>query len=347
LLAPTAADCRATVLEGPSGILSLAPDWNRPTYEPSKRKLTWPNGAIATLFSSEEPERLRGPNHDLAFFDEFAAWRNQRETFDMAMMTLRLGKRPRVCIATTPKPGKLLKGLIEREGKDVVITRGSTFENADNLAPSFLEQVTRRYSGTRLGRQELEAELLEDVEGALWTRDMIERARISPERVPLLKRIVVAIDPAGSVGEDSNETAIVVAGIGVDDIGYVVDAVSGKWLPQEWARRAVALYHKWQADRVVAEKNYGGDMVEATVRAIDSSVSYRAVSASRGKLIRAEPVAALFEQNRVKMAGTWTQLEDELCTYDGTGDSPNLLDAMVWALSDLMVAPQRPVFVFG
>jgi predicted phage terminase large subunit-like protein len=265
----------------------------------------------------------------------------------MCMMTLRIGKRPRVCIATTPKPGKLLKSLMEREGKDIVITRGSTYENRENLAPSFLDQIERRYGGTRLGRQELLAEVLDATEGALWNYDMIERARISPASVPPLRRIVVAIDPAGSVGEDSDETAIVVAGLGENDFGYILGAVSGKWLPPEWAAKAISLYRKWRADRIVAEKNFGGDMIEHTVRAIDSSVSFRAVTASRGKLVRAEPCAALFEQDRVKIAGSFSQLEDELCSYCGTGDSPNLLDAMVWALTDLMVTPRQPVFVFG
>jgi predicted phage terminase large subunit-like protein len=347
LIAATAADARATMLEGSSGVLTLSPEWNKPTYESSKRRVTWPNGAVATLFTAEEPDRLRGPNHDAILMDEFASWQNQRMTFDMAMMTLRLGKKPRCVITTTPRPSKLLKSLIDREGQDVVITRGGTYENSANLASSFLEQITRRYGGTRLGRQELEAELLEDVEGALWTRDMIERARISPVAVPPLKRIVVAIDPAGSVGEDSDETAIVVAGLGENDFGYILGAVSGKWLPPEWAAKAISLYRKWHADRIVAEKNLGGDMVEHTIRAIDSSVSFRAVTASRGKLVRAEPCAALFEQDRVKIAGSFAQLEDELCSYCGTGDSPNLLDAMVWALTDLMVAPRRPELVFG
>jgi predicted phage terminase large subunit-like protein len=347
LIAATAADARATMLEGSSGVLTLSPEWNKPTYESSKRRVTWPNGAVATLFTAEEPDRLRGPNHDAILMDEFASWQNQRMTFDMAMMTLRLGKKPRCVITTTPRPSKLLKSLIDREGQDVVITRGGTYENSANLASSFLEQITRRYGGTRLGRQELEAELLEDVEGALWTRDMIERARIPLAAVPPLKRIVVAIDPAGSVGEDSDETAIVVAGIGENDFGYVLEAVSGKWLPPEWAAKVISLYRKWRADRIVAETNFGGAMVEHTIRAIDSSVSFRAVTASRGKLVRAEPCAALFEQDRVKIAGSFTQLEDELCSYCGTGDSPNLLDAMVWALTDLMVTPRRCEFVFG
>jgi predicted phage terminase large subunit-like protein len=273
-----------------------------------------------------------------AWADELASWSNQDSAWAMLMLTLRIGRRPRVFVSTTPKPSKLMRELLARP--DVVVTGGSTFENAGNLAPAFLEQITLKYQGTRLGRQELNAELLEDVEGALWSLDMIERARISAAAVPDLSRVVVAIDPAGSVGEDSDETAIVVAGVAADGIGYVLDAVSGKWLPPEWAARAIALYRKHKADRIVAEKNFGGDMVESTIRAVDASVSFRAVSASRGKLVRAEPVAALFEQNRVKIAGSFPKLEDELCNYCGEGKSPNLLDAAVWALTELMVGPQ-------
>jgi predicted phage terminase large subunit-like protein len=345
LVGATAGDVRDVMVEGPSGILATASDWCRPVYEPSKRRISWPNGASATVFSSEEPDRLRGPNHDLAWCDELAIWSNQDAVWAMLMMTLRIGARPRVFVSTTPKPSKLLKELLARP--DAIVTGGSTFENAGNLAPAFLAQITRKYQGTRLGRQELEAELLEDVEGALWTRDMIERARISPAAVPLLKRIVVAIDPAGSVGEDSDETAIVVAGLGENDFGYILDAISGKWLPPEWAAKAISLYRKWRADRIVAERNFGGDMVEHTIRAVDASVSFSSVTASRGKLVRAEPCAALFEQDRVKIAGSFPQLEDELCTYCGTGDSPNLLDAMVWVLTDLMVTPRRCEFVFA
>jgi predicted phage terminase large subunit-like protein len=336
LVGSTASDVRDVMVEGPSGILATASDWCRPYFEASKRRISWPNGATATMFSAEEPDRLRGPNHDLAWADELASWSNQEAVWAMLMLTLRVGKRPRVFVSTTPRPSRLMRELLARP--DVVVTGGATYENAANLAPAFLEQITLKYRGTRLGRQELDAELLEDVEGALWSLDMIERARISAASVPDLSRVVVAIDPAGSVGEDSDETAIVVAGVGADGLGYVIGAVSGKWLPPEWAAKAIALYHKHKADRIVAERNFGGDMVESTIRAVDASVSFRAVSASRGKLVRAEPVSALFEQNRVKIAGSFPKMEDELCTYCGTGKSPNLLDAAVWALTELALA---------
>jgi predicted phage terminase large subunit-like protein len=303
--------------------------------------LTWDSGAIATLFSAEEADRLRGPQHDTIWMDELCAWANMQETWDMAMLGLRMGKSPRCCVTTTPRPCKLLKDLLSRVGQDVVLSKYSTYENRENLAPAFFDSIIRRYENTRLGRQELLAEILTDIEGALWSYDLIEQARISPADVPQLNRVVVGVDPAGSVGENSDETALVVAGVGDDGLGYVIDAISGKWLPPEWAARAIALYRKHKADRIVAEKNFGGDMVESTIRAVDASVSFRAVSASRGKLIRAEPVAALFEQNRVKIAGSFPKLEDELCSYCGTGKSPNLLDAAVWALTEIALAPKN------
>jgi predicted phage terminase large subunit-like protein len=338
VIGATAADVRDIAIEGESGILAISPEWNRPIYEPSKRRLSWPSGAIASLFSSKEPERLRGQQFTHAWCDELGAWQNQQETFDQLMFCLRLGARPRCCVTTTPRPTKVLKNLYERNGKDVVIVRESSYANRANLAPAFFAAIINKYEGTRLGRQELEAELLEDVEGALWSLDMIERARVSAAAVPDLSRIVVAIDPAGSVGEESDETAIVVAGVCSDGTAYVIVAISGKWLPPEWAAKAIGLYRRHKADRIVAEKNFGGDMVESTIRAVDPGVSFRAVSASRGKLVRAEPVAALFEQNKVKIAGSFPKLEDELCSYCGEGKSPNLLDAAVWALTELALA---------
>jgi predicted phage terminase large subunit-like protein len=340
LIAPTAADARDTMLEGPSGILTLSPDYNRPVYEPSKRRVTWQNGATATLFTSEEPNRLRGPNHDLAWLDELCAWQNMQETFDMAMLTLRMGKQPRVCITTTPRPSKLLKDLISRDGRDVRVVRGSTFENEKNLAPSFLAQITSRYGGTRLGRQELNAEVLEDVPGALWTIDMLEEARIAPNLVPAFKRCVVAIDPAVSTGENSDETGIVVAGVAENGLAYVVEDASGRYQPADWARKAISLYRKWSADRIIGEINQGGQLIETTLRAVDGNIPFRGVHAKRGKIVRAEPVSALYEQGKVKHAGVFSELEDQLCTYAGGSDSPDRLDALVYALSDLMLGYQ-------
>ncbi len=341
LVSATAADCRDTMIEGESGLLAIAPNSNRPLYEPSKRRLTWPNGVIATMFSSEEPERLRGPQHGAAWLDELAAFRNLKDTWANLQFGLRLGKKPRQCITTTPKPLKLLKEILV--SPHTVTTRGSTYDNAPNLAPSFLSQIVTRYEGTRLGRQELNAELLEDVPGALWTREMIEEGRIAKDAMPPLKRIVVAIDPAVSVGENSDATGIVVCGLGVDGHGYLLEDASGKLSPPDWARRAVGLYHKHKADRIVAEANQGGDMVRHTIATVDANVAFRAVHASRGKITRAEPVAALAEQRRIHHVGAFPELEDELCTFEaGSSESPDRLDAMVWGFSELLLGAQRP-----
>jgi phage terminase large subunit-like protein len=314
LIAPTQGDARDVLVEGESGILAISPNSNRPVYEPSKRRLTWPNGAIATLFSAEESDRLRGPQHDGILADELAAWKEAQAAWDMAMFGLRLGRRPRAIVTTTPRPIPLLKSLLKRAGQDVVVTRGRTSDNAENLAPTFLSQIVSRYAGTRLGRQELEGEVLEDTPGALWSRDLIEEGRRDRAALPPLRRIVVAVDPAVSVSEKSDETGIIVAGLGTDDHGYLLEDASGKFSPIEWARRAVALYHQHGADRIVAEANQGGLMVEQTVRTVNANVSFKAVHASRGKITRAEPIAALFEQFRIHLVGAFPDLEDQLCT---------------------------------
>jgi predicted phage terminase large subunit-like protein len=351
MVAPTAADARDTMVEGESGILSISSDWCRPIYEPSKRKLTWPNGAVAHTFSSEEADRLRGPQFDLAWADELAAWNDPVAAWSMLQFGLRLGKHPRWIATTTPRPLKLIKELLEREGRDVVVTRGSTFENAANLAQPFLDAIRARYEGTRLGRQELNAELLEDTPGALWKREWIDAGRI--HHVPHLKRIVVAIDPAVSSSEGSDETGIVVAGLALDGQGYVLEDVSGRYGPDEWARKAVAAYHRWHADRIIAEKNNGGDMIASTIRSIERNIPFRAVHASRGKVIRAEPISALYEQGKIHHVGTFAELEDQMCAFTSdfdrsrSGYSPDRLDAMVWAFSELMVKAESPQAVFG
>jgi phage terminase large subunit-like protein len=263
LVAATAADARDVLVEGESGILAVAPPWCRPVYEPSKRRLTWPNDAIATTFSAEEPERLRGPQHDAAVCDELGAW-SRPETWDMLQFGLRLGRQPRCLVATTPRPTKLIRELVAREGRDVVVTRGSTYENRGNLAPGFFDQVICKYEGTRLGRQELNAELLEDTPGALWNHGIIDAARQTA--APNLVRVVVGIDPAATSGEDADETGIVVAGKDNQGHGYVLADASGKYQPIEWAKIAVAAYRAHHADRIVAETNNGGDMVAATLR---------------------------------------------------------------------------------
>ncbi len=326
LIAGTAGDARDVMIEGESGILNTAPSWCRPEYEPSKRRLTWPNGAIATAFSSEESDRLRGPQTDFIWGDELASWSDAQSTWDMAMFGLRLGTHPRCVVTMTPRPIKLLKDLLKREGDDVVVTRGSTFDNAANLAPPFLEAIRKRYEGTRLGRQELNAELLSDTPGALWQQDWIDRDRVEALPWGNLTRIVVAIDPAVTSGEDADETG---------------------------ATKAINLYRKHHADRIIAEVNNGGALVENTIRSVDPNVSYRAVHASRGKVTRAEPISALYEQGKVHHVGTFQQLEDQLCAFTSdfsrasAGYSPDRLDALVWAITELTLTKQRPTFLFG
>jgi phage terminase large subunit-like protein len=277
LVAPTAADVRDVMVEGESGLVAIAPPWDRPEYEPSKRRLTWENGAIATTYSADEPERLRGPQHDFARCDELAAWRYP-EAWDMLMFGLRLGDDPRAVVTTTPRPTKLVKALVA--DPKVVVTRGSTYDNWKNLAPAFLDQIVRRYEGTRLGRQELDAEILDDVPGALWTHGLIDATRVNT--VPSLTRIVVAIDPAVSTDEHADETGIVVAGKSADGHGYVLADISGRYAPVEWAKAAIAAYRTHDADRIVAEVNNGGDLVEATLRVVDPAVPFSAVHGASG-----------------------------------------------------------------
>lgn len=340
LVAPTAADVRDVLVEGPSGIMACCPDWERPVYESSKRRLTFPNGAVAITYSADEPERLRGPQHDAAACDELAAWRYP-ETWDMLMFGMRMGDDPRTVIATTPKPVKLIKELVVREGKDVLITRGSTYENKANLAATFFDTIIEKYEGTRLGRQELLAELLTDVPNALWQRDQIDKLRV--RRPPCeMRRIVVAIDPAAKSEEGSDETGIIVAGLGTDNHGYVLEDLSGRYQPLGWAKQAIDAFRTHKADRIIAEVNNGGEMVEATLRSVERSVPFKAVTATRGKVIRAEPIAAYYEQGKVHHVGSFPQLEDQLCemTLDfdrkAAGYSPDRLDANVWALTELM-----------
>jgi phage terminase large subunit-like protein len=349
LIAPTASDARDVMVEGESGLLAVC--WagdrtddgeplGRPAYEPSKRRLTWQNGAVATMFSAEEPERLRGPQHERIWADELAAWKYLRETWDMAMFGLRLGDRPRTCITTTPKPLPVVREIAKDER--TVVTRGSTFDNAGNLAPSFLRAIEDKYAGTRLGRQELNAELLDDVPGALWTRDMIDEAR-KGVRLPDMSRIVVSIDPSGTRGDEDegDSIGIIVAGKGVDGIGYIMADRTCKLSPDGWGRRSVAAYHEFKADRIIAERNFGGAMVEHVIRTIDRSVSYSEVVASRGKIVRAEPVAALYEQGKVRHVAGMERLEDQMCSMTSDGylgeGSPDRVDALVWALTELMV----------
>jgi phage terminase large subunit-like protein len=352
LIAPTASDARDVIVEGPAGILAVSAPWCRPEYEPSKRRLTWPNGAIATTFSAEEADRLRGPQHDLLWFDELAAAADASTVWDMAQFGLRLGTRPRWLVTTTPKPIKLLRELLAREGHDVVVTRGSTLDNRENLSPSFIAAIQARYAGTRLGRQEINAELLLDTPGALWTRDMLDRAN-GQWRLPDMKRVVVAIDPSGTRGQEDNgdSVGIIVAGLGTDNFGYILADRTCKLSPDGWGRVAVNAYRSFKADRIIAERNFGGAMVEHVIRTVDPNVSYKEVTASRGKIARAEPISALYEQSKVRHAGSFVELEDQLAAmtsegYVGDG-SPDRADAAIWALAELMGAKPQHIPIVG
>lgn len=332
VVAPTYADARDTCVEGESGLLGVLPKRLLKTWNRSLGELETVNGSHIKLFSADTPERLRGPQHHFAWCEELAAW-EYPETWDQLQFGLRLGERPRVVVTTTPKPTLLIKQLLTRA--DCHVTRGSTFDNAANLAPAALEQLRLRYEGTRLGRQELYAEVLEDIEGALWSRGMIETSRgVGPYAY---KRVVVGVDPSGGGG---SEQGIVVAGLGKDGRFYVLDDRSCLLSPDGWGRRVVDAYHEHTADRVVGEGNFGGDMVEHTIRTVDPNVSYRKVTASRGKRLRAEPVVALYEQGRVTHVGRFGALEDQMCSWVPDADyeqaSPDRLDALVWAITELM-----------
>jgi len=347
LIAPTHADARDIMVRGESGLLSVcwegdcthAGRWlGRPVYQSSMRRVAWRNGAVATLFSAEEPERLRGPQHEKAWADELCAWTYPRETWDMAMFGLRLGDHPQACITTTPKPLELLRELAADEG--TAVTRGSTYDNAANLAPGFLDAVRVKYENTSLGRQELHAEILEEADGALWSRSRLDaQRRLTPGG---LKRIVVAVDPPAGSKSTSDACGIVAVGMGEDGKAHVIaDASLRAAKPSAWAAKAVALYETLGADLILAEVNQGGDMVEAVIRQVDASVPLKKVHAKRGKWLRAEPVAALYEQERVTHAPGLSALEDEMCAFtaDGlaSGRSPDRLDALVWAVSELLL----------
>lgn len=338
LIAPTAADARDVMVKA---LLASTPPGEGLLYEPSKRSLTWANGSTATLYSAEEPDRLRGPQHHWAWVDELAAWQYADEVWDMLMMTMRLGARPRVVASTTPRPIPLIRRLLKDSG--TVVTRGSTFDNAANLSAPFIAAVRERYDGTRLGRQELYAEVLDDVEGALWNHSLIDGLRVRAH--PQFKRVVVAVDPAGSAKKTADEAGIIVAGLGVDGHGYVLEDLSGRYSPRDMAQKSCDAYHRHNADRLVAEDNFGGQIVADLISLTDRRVAYRAVHASRGKIVRAEPVAALYEQGKIHHVGMFAHLEDEMCQYAPltSTESPGRMDALVWAITDLMLYQSTPI----
>ncbi|WP_294538093.1 terminase family protein [uncultured Rhodoblastus sp.] len=340
LIGATADDVRDVMVEGESGVLAICPRDERPRYVAHKRRLEWPNGAKSLLFSAEEPERLRGKQHMKFWADELAAWRYP-DAWDQAVFGLRLGAKPQAIVTTTPRPTKFFRDLLA--DPLTFSTQHSTFENMGNLAENFLDRVVRKYEGTRLGRQELHAHLLLDAPGALWTREVIEAALADGKERSKLGRIVVAVDPPATSGDNADECGMIVAGLAPDRVVHVLADLSRQGeTPLGWASRAVQAFREFSADCIVAEVNNGGEMIETLIRQIDANVPYRAVRAARGKFARAEPVAALYEQGRVRHCGVFAKLEDQMCLmtpdFDRSraGYSPDRVDALVWAVSSLL-----------
>ena len=349
-VAATNSDIERVMVKGESGFLSVCWEGDKtyqgkkmgyPEWSPTKRTLSWENGAQVQFFSAEEPERLRGPQFEVAWCDELAAWNKDMDTWSMLQFCMRLGKHPRIMVTTTPKPTKLVRQILKDPKTHV--TTGSTFDNSANLASTYLQAVKEQYEGTRLGRQELYAEVLEEAEGALWTTDMLDKASVKHEEVPHLNRIVVALDPAVTSNAESDMTGIVVAGIDVNGVAYVLGDYTDRLSPQGWASKAIQLYHQYQADRIVAEVNQGGDMVRTTLHGEDATIPFKAVRASRGKFARAEPISALYERGIVKHVtnppdgASLNELETQMRTWEPLGSigSPDRLDALVWAITDL------------
>ena len=342
LIGETLVDVRQVMIEGVSGLLAIHRADERPRFEASKRELTWPNGAIAQMFSADDPDSLRGPQFEVAWADELAKWRAPERTWDMLQFALRLGSLPRAVVTTTPRPIPLLKTLLA--DAFTVVSHAPTKANAANLARSFIAEMERRYGDSALGRQELMGEVIEERAGSLWRRQWIDAPRI--RHAPPLASIVVAVDPPITATASSDACGIVIAGVGEDGRGYVMAdrTVQGRQ-PQVWARAVIAAYRDFQADHVVAEVNQGGDLVVQVLKQFEASLPIRTVRATRGKWLRAEPVAALYAEGRVIHAGTFHALEDQMCNFgaDGlfNGRSPDRLDALVWALTDLMLDIDR------
>jgi phage terminase large subunit-like protein len=338
LIAESAADVRDVMLEGESGLITISPPWNKPHYSPSKRRVTWPNGSVATCFSGDKPDQLRGPQFHKAWVDEIAKFQYPDDVWDNLELGLRLGEAPQVLSTTTPRPIPVIKRMLSDPA--TIVTSVNTYANLANLSSSFIKRVLGRYEGTRLGRQELHAEILADTPGALWTLKMIEDNRIR-EMPDDIVRIVLAVDPAVSSEDESNETGIVIAASTRRRGAVILKDASGTYTADEWPTLVCRLAEEYGADRVVAERNNGGDLVKSVLRTKNLDLPISLVWASRGKVARAEPVAALSEQNRIKFLGVFPQLEDQLTVitrdgYQGKG-SPDRADAMVWAITDLLL----------
>lgn len=375
-VAPTKGDVRRVMVEGESGLLNICWKGDRtyagremgfPTWSPTNNTITWANGARAEFFSAEDPERLRGPQFHSAWCDEICAWTRMEETWDMLQFTLRLGKNPRILVTTTPKPVKLLRNILKPENIEsgrVYKTSGSSYENSDNINLEALSE----YEGTRLGRQELYAEILDEAAGALWNRKMIDDAQFNlpedcivhsedgkavdfkesrKEFAKKLTKVVVSVDPAITANEESDLTGIIVAGIDINGTAYILEDATDMYLPEQWAAKAISLYNEYEADLIVAERNQGGEMVRSTLRTVDDAVPIKLVHASRGKYARAEPVSSLYERGKVKHLKYLEQLEEQMVTWEPLGSigSPDRLDAMVWAVTNLLLKgyAQAPV----
>lgn len=341
LVAEDAGDAREVMVEGESGIIAVSPPWAKPNYEPSKKRLTWPNGARATIFSSDDPESLRGPQHDAAWIDELCKMRYAQETWDQLQFGLRLGAKPRQVVTTTPRNIPLLKDIIKRPTTRV--TTGSTYDNLANLAPNFRDEIVNKFEGTRLGRQELHAVILDDNPDALFHANLIEAAR-QPKPPTEQVRVIVAVDPPVTGTENSDECGIIVASRDSTDTRTCHFHVLGDHTvqgrsPEGWAKAVVNAYYRHSADAIVAEVNNGGDLVESVIKQVDPTVRVIKVRASRGKWTRAEPVAGLYEQGRVHHVGLFSKLEDQMCDFDPSGlsqgKSPDRMDALVWAITEL------------
>jgi phage terminase large subunit-like protein len=341
LVAPTFGDVREVMIGGPSGLLNIGPASERPRYEVSRRRLVWDNGAVGYAFSAEDPDGLRGPQFDCAWGDEFAAWADPQKPLDTLRMGLRLGTRPRLMLTTTPRPIPALKRLVA--ANDVAVTHQTTAQNEDNLAPGFVEAMQGAYGNSTLGRQELDGLLIDDPPGALWTRAQIEKARLVGS-MPDLDRIIIAIDPPATGGPTADECGLVVAGaygVGVARRAVVLADLSfGPAMPADWAQAAAQAFESYQADSVIAEANQGGEMVRSVLQAANAALPIRLVHASRGKHVRAEPIAALYAAGRVAHGAGFAVLEDQMCAFgapDGPKSSPDRVDALVWAITDLLM----------
>ncbi len=354
IIGATNDDVKKIMVEGKAGILRCCAPSFRPEWKSSKKQLIFKNGIIAYTYSAEKPDRLRGPEHDIAWCDELAAWQRLNDTWDNLLFCMRDGEAPERLITTTPKPKKVLLNLVKQAEKNrkTIVTRGDMYENAANLSQGFMEDIAEEYEGTKLGRQEIYADLMEQIEGALWNRGDIDRLRVS--EVPQMERIVVAIDPAGHAHKKSNKTGIICAGRDANRHSYVLEDRTGRYPPSVWAKRAIGMAHRWGADCIVAEDNYGGDMVKETIEREDPDIRVKIVTASRGKYIRAEPIAAFTEKGRWHHVGHFNELEDQMCSMtvdgiendgDGKSTSPDNLDAMVWAGTDLMISEKVSVLM--